>query len=155
MKMYRVVPLVALCCLLLPAVASSQDPTGACWGGGEVDAYCIDGITESECLTLDFVGRPQWAITRACEELEVPFLWDGSCLIDYAPVGDDTCFLIWTAPGGEATSQEHCTTDGGDWSDDLMCGVPVPAMPKFTLALMAGILLGVALLILTVRGRVV
>ena len=153
MRTSLMISLGLLGCLLIPSAALSQDPTGACYGLREVDANCVNGLTQSECLSLTILGEPLWAQARDCDEVDVPFPWDGSCEGDFDQTGASMCVLMWTASGGPFTSQEHCVTDGGVWSDDLICGTPVPAMPKFTLALMACLLLGVALLVMAARGR--
>ena len=153
MRSLRLIPLAILCCLVIPGAAMSQDPTGACYGLGEVDAICIDGLTESECSSMADFEPSGWEISRACEEVELPFQWDGSCLLDLL-FYDDACVLVWTAPGGSYTSQYHCEElDNGVWSDTLSCEVPVPTMPRSALAIMACLILGAALLVMAARGR--
>lgn len=153
MRSLRLIPLAILCCLLIPGAALSQDPTGACFAFGEVEGLCMDGLTEAECNDMTDFEPTGWEITRACEELEVPFQWDGSCLLDLL-FYDDVCLLVWTAEGGPYTSPYHCEElDNGVWSDTLSCEVPVPTMPRSALAIMACLILGVALLVMAARGR--
>ena len=152
MKKLWVIPLVVLGILIVVTPAAGQDPTGACWRLEDDDAACFNGLTAQECAETFSWTDPVWGGGLDCAGLDVPFQWDGSCQLNIAPIGDQ-CVLMWTLPGGPTTSPYHCEElDEGTWFDNLTCeGVPVPAMPKPGLAVMAFVLLAVTLAGLAAR----
>jgi len=165
MRKLNILIVLGLCAVLLPAVASAGDVTGACYvvegitalsedatpEGKFAFAGCADDFTEEECSSIDELT--QFAAGATCADLAQKggFDWDGSCLADIDPLGN-ICIQLWTEIDPEFT-QELCENDiGGVWSDDLTCGAPVPTMPGFGMAFMALVILGGALILLTVRG---
>ena len=152
MKLW-LIPVVVLGSVLLatPAAAGNGD-TGACWRLDEVDAGCVPAVTEQQCNDIYFWTEPAWNAGSDCTDLDVPFAWDGSCL-GTIPVVGERCMLFWATTGGDFTSVEHCEEEEGTWFDNLTCdGVPVPAMPRPALALMAFVILGASLVALASRG---
>lgn len=128
--------------------------TGACWRLDELDAGCIPNVTDQQCTDIYSWTEPIWNAGSDCTGLDVPFTWDGSCLASVPPVGE-RCNLLWADPTNEFTSVEHCEEGHGcTWfPNNLTCeGAPVPAMPRPALALMVFVMMGTALVALTVRG---
>ena len=166
MRKLNVLMILALCVGLVPAVASAGEDVGACYvvaaptsiftdgatEGEETLAGCADGFTEEECTSVDELTS-FWP-NGTCEDVadEYNLDWDGSCAADIDPIGD-MCIVLWTSIGGPAT-QALCENDiGGVWFDDLVCGgAPVPTMPGIGMAAMVVLLLGGALVLLTIRG---
>ena len=152
--------LLGLCVVLLPAVASAgSGGTGAClievpgpgatsFPAGKDDiAVCVDGLSEDVCLK-GTGGEGEWFEGLTCGELDVPWEWEGSCQADVDPFGDQ-CYVLWADGDAELVCVENA---GGTWFEDLECGIPVPAMPGFGMAVMALLILGGALVLLTIRG---
>lgn len=159
--------LVAFSLLSSPALLSAgQDPVGACFVVGDfADVFgeaaategkfnlagCADGLTEAECTSVDVLTEFWEGATCADVADKGGFDWDGSCLAGIPPLGD-LCVVLWTELGPPVT-QGLCEKDlGGTWFNDLECGAPVPTMPGFGLAVMALLILGGALILLTMRG---
>lgn len=153
----RPVCMMAVAVLGTLAISSpvlGQPEEGACWRIEEMDAACIEAVTLQQCQDIYFWTDPGWQDGLACPDLEVPFEWDGSCLISFPDIGD-RCALLWTAPGGEFDSEYHCEElDGGTWFANLICtDEGVPAMPEHVLALLAFALLVASLLALARMSR--
>lgn len=159
--------LLALGAVLVPAVGfAGNGDTGACYVVGDLEsvfgdpgtsegkfnlAGCAEGLTEAECTSVDQLTEFWESATCADVAEEYGFDWEGSCQADIPPLGD-LCIVLWTELGGAAT-QALCENEiGGTWFNDLECGAPVPTMPGFGLAAMAMLMLGGALLLLTMRG---
>ena len=153
--------------VLLPGlVLAGQGATGACFFVGDVAdvfedpssgngkfsvAACADGLTEDECTSVSILTEFWEGAT--CEDVadKGSIMWDGSCQADIPPLGD-LCVVLWTEFGVTAT-QGLCENDlGGTWYLDLECGAAVPAMPPIGLGVMAMLILGGALLLLTLRS---
>jgi hypothetical protein len=162
MKKLNLLVLLGACVLLAPAMASAGNgSTGACLlqspdaagslfpDGKFFGAICVDGTTEFECLEVG--GGVEWFENDTCEELDVPWTWEGSCQANVPPLGDQ-CYILWIDGDGE----EACGSQEGTWyEDDLTCGAaPVPAMPPAGMALMILMIMGGALVLLTIRGSI-
>ena len=164
MKKLNVSMFLGLCVVMTPAVAlAGNGGTGACLlqvpdtadaffpdGKGFLGAVCVNGVTEFECLEI--ADGIEWFEDTTCGELEVPWTWEGGCQADVEPFGDQ-CYVLWFDGNGE----EVCTDQGvGEWFEgDLTCGAaPVPAMPAAGMALMIMLIMGGALVLLTVRGSI-
>lgn len=145
---------------------AGQPPVGACWVAGDVSsifddssngegkfglAGCTEGLTEDECTSASVLT--EFLENGTCDDVSslLQIMWDGSCDADIPPLGD-LCVVLWTELGAVA-SQGLCENDlGGTWFDDLECGAPVPAMPPVAMGVMAMLILGGALLLLTLRS---
>lgn len=175
MTKFRSIIIVGLCAAVFPALASAGNgvATGSClWlyspvspavgsssplapSGNFENAECIDGLTQDECSAANV----QWS-AESCVDLELPFVWDGSCLVPESGLGE-VCALVWTDPQADLTSQQRCESapteavggSGNTWYNDLVCGgAPVPTVPRATLALMVLVMLAGSLGILALRS---
>ena len=163
MKKVNVFGLVVLALMLLPAVASAGNGTGACYsfGGpvlpqsplGEEDftALCLDNITQAECEEQLFGPDSNWDPGITCDQLKVP--WDGSCLFDFQGTIGLGCIYLYYEDE-PALAQLICEGKaGGQFFDDpAACGVPTPTLPGFGMAALALLMLGGALVLLTMKG---
>lgn len=135
--------------ILLPAFAEAQ--LGACYFLDvdltdpvfDVDAVCVDGVSLGFCLD---VLEGEWEEDLICDLVDFDF--DGACLYDFGPPVGEQCALLG---GGEG--ELGCLSVDGIWFDDPdLCGIPAPAMPIWSLAVLAFVMLGGALVFLTMRG---
>ncbi len=167
LRLYPLALLVA-CAVLVPTIAAAGSPTGACYnfvgdvsapilpgqpvGKGVFGAACVSDLTSEDCQTL-FGGIAVWIEGEDCTELDTPFDdWDGSCSLDIDSGLGLFCYLVWVDPGQQVDAEFVCTDAGGEWFNDLFCGLGVPVTSRFGMAVLVLVLLAGSLAILSYRG---
>lgn len=162
MKRLSVLCLVAMVVVLLPSIALAGG-TGACYSlnnpssplipAGEegFQALCLNDLTQGECTEVLLGEFSEWAEGVTCDELKVP--WDGSCLFDFGgTVGLDCIYLYYDQDPDFAQLICEGKAGGQFFDDPAACGVPTPTLPGFGMAALALLMLGGALILLTMKG---